>query len=190
MAWIDMIAEDKAEGKLAKLYDKLTGPKNKKVAHVLKVHSLNPDVFEDHLNLYKTIMYGKSNITRKQREMVATFVSNLNECHYWINHHGAALQKLIRDNEKADKIFSEVIADYNTADISKKERAMLCYAEKLTKKPKSVKKEDIKNLKEMGLSDKDILDLNQVVSYFNYVNRIAEGLGIELEEEREEIYKK
>ena len=82
MAWIDMIAEDKAEGKLAKLYDKLTGPKNKKVAHVLKVHSLNPDIFEDHLNLYKTIMYGKSNITRKQREMVATFVSNLNECHY------------------------------------------------------------------------------------------------------------
>ena len=42
----------------------------------------------------------------------------------------------------------------------------------------------------MGLSDKDILDLNQVVSYFNYVNRIAEGLGIELEKEREEIYKK
>jgi len=82
MAWIDMIAEEKAEGKLAELYDKLTGPKNNKVAHVLKVHSLNPDVFEDHLNLYKTIMYGKSNITREQREMVATFVSNINECHY------------------------------------------------------------------------------------------------------------
>jgi len=67
---------------------------------------------------------------------------------------------------------------------------MLCYAEKLTKKPNSVEKEDIKKLKEMGLSDKDILDLNQVVSYFNYVNRIAEGLGIELEDESEEIYKK
>lgn len=67
---------------------------------------------------------------------------------------------------------------------------MLCYAEKLTKKPNSVEKEDIKNLKEMGLSDKDILDLNQVVSYFNYVNRIAEGLGIELEEKKEEIFKK
>jgi len=67
---------------------------------------------------------------------------------------------------------------------------MLCYAEKLTKKPNSVEKEDIKNLKEMGLSDKDILDLNQVVSYFNYVNRIAEGLGIELEDKSEEIYKK
>jgi len=67
---------------------------------------------------------------------------------------------------------------------------MLCYAEKLTKKPNSVKKEDIKRLKEIGLSDKDILDLNQVVSYFNYVNRIAEGLGIDLEEGKEEIYKK
>ncbi|HKL75062.1 MAG TPA: peroxidase-related enzyme [Halanaerobiales bacterium] len=107
-----------------------------------------------------------------------------------MNHHGAALQKLIRDNKKAKKIFSEVIEDYNSANISKRERSMLCYAEKLTKKPNSVKKEDIKRLKEIGLSDKDILDLNQVVSYFNYVNRIAEGLGIDLEEGKEEIYKK
>lgn len=190
MAWIDMIDEEKAEGKLEDLYDKLTGAKSKKVAHVLKVQSLNPKVLEDHLNLYKTIMYGKSNITRKQREMVATFVSNINECHYWINHHGAALQKLIRNEEKAEKIFSEVITDYNIADISEKEKAMLCYAEKLTKKPNSVEKEDISNLKEMGLSNKDILDLNQVVAYFNYVNRVAEGLGIELEEGKEEIYQK
>ena len=82
MSWIDMIDENKAEGKLAELYDKLTGPGNDKVAHILKVHSLNPDVFEAHLNLYKTIMFGKSNLSRKQREMTATLVSNINECHY------------------------------------------------------------------------------------------------------------
>ncbi len=82
MAWIDMVDENKAEGKLAKLYDKLTGPGNDKVAHVLKVHSLNSDVLEAHLNLYKTIMYGKSNLSRKQREMTATVVSNINKCHY------------------------------------------------------------------------------------------------------------
>jgi len=97
---------------------------------------------------------------------------------------------LIRDNKKAKKIFSEVIEDYNSANITKRERAMLCYAEKLTKKPNSIEKDDINNLKDMGLIDKDILDLNQVVSYFNYVNRIAEGLGIDLEEGKEEIYKK
>lgn len=82
MAWIDMVDEDKAEDKLAKLYDKLTRSGNKEVAHVLKVQSLNPDLLEDHLKLYKTIMFGRSNISRRQREMIATVVSDVNDCHY------------------------------------------------------------------------------------------------------------
>jgi len=82
MAWIDMVDENEAEGKLKVLYDKITGRGSSKVAHILKVHSLNPEVLEDHLNLYKTIMFSGSNISRQQREMVATVVSAINDCHY------------------------------------------------------------------------------------------------------------
>ena len=82
MAWIDMVDEDKAEGKLKEIYERITGRGSSKVANVLKVHSLNPQVLEDHLNLYKTIMFAGSNISRKQREMVATVVSTINDCHY------------------------------------------------------------------------------------------------------------
>jgi len=97
---------------------------------------------------------------------------------------------LIRDDEQADKILSGILDDYKSAPISEKEKEMLDYAVKLTKKPASVKKEDLDRLREFDLSDRDILDLNQVVAYFNYVNRIAEGLGIELEEGKEEIFEK
>lgn len=82
MAWIEKVDEDKAEGKLKEVYEKITGRGSSKVAHILKVHSLNPQVLEDHLNLYKTIMFAGSNISRKQREMVATVVSAINDCHY------------------------------------------------------------------------------------------------------------
>ncbi len=82
MAWIDMVDEDKAEGKLKEVYERITGGGSSRVAHILKVHSLNPQVLEDHLNLYKTIMFAGSNISRKQREMVATVVSTINDCHY------------------------------------------------------------------------------------------------------------
>jgi uncharacterized peroxidase-related enzyme len=90
---------------------------------------------------------------------------------------------LIRDDEQADKILSGILDDYNSAPITEKEKAMLDYAVKLTEKPAAVKKEDFDKLRKFELSDKDILDLNQVVAYFNYVNRTADGLGIELEDE-------
>lgn len=75
----------------------------------------------------------------------------------------------------------EIIADYKSADISERRQAMLNYAVKLTEKPQSMSEDDIEPLQKVGLSDRDIHDLNQVVSYFNYVNRGADGLGVKLE---------
>lgn len=92
---------------------------------------------------------------------------------------------MIRDDEQADKILSGILDDYKSAPISEKEKEMLDYAVKLTEKPAAVKKEDLDKLREFDFSDRDILDLNQVVAYFNYVNRTADGLGIELEAEHE-----
>ena len=60
--------------------------------------------------------------------------------------------------------------------------AMLDYASKLTICPKDMIREDVERLREMGYSDRGILDINQIVSYFAYVNRIAGGLGVELED--------
>ena len=60
--------------------------------------------------------------------------------------------------------------------------AMLDYASKLTIYPKDMIREDVERLQEMGYSDRSILDINQIVSYFAYVNRIADGLGVELED--------
>lgn len=77
-----MVDEKNAEGKLSKIYDNLIESRKSKVANVLKVQSLNPELLEDHLNIYKTIMFAKSNISRKQREMIATIVSDANYCHY------------------------------------------------------------------------------------------------------------
>lgn len=61
-------------------------------------------------------------------------------------------------------------------------RALCRYALKLTVYPWDVKESDLSPLRDLDLSDRDIVDANQVVSYFNYVNRVADGLGVELEE--------
>ncbi len=58
---------------------------------------------------------------------------------------------------------------------------MLEYAVKLTSNTCEVKEEDIFNLRKVGFSDEAILDIAQVTAYFNFVNRLASGLGIEIE---------
>lgn len=71
--------------------------------------------------------------------------------------------------------------DYKKANITNKEKAMLDYSYKLTLFPWDMKKSDVENLTKVGFSDKEILDINQIVSYYAYVNRLADGLGVELE---------
>lgn len=81
MAWIKMIAETEAEGALAEMYSKLIEPWGG-VDHIMKIHSLNPPSLVGHFELYKTLMRGKSELSRVQREMIAVVVSALNHCRY------------------------------------------------------------------------------------------------------------
>jgi len=81
MAWIRMIDEDEADGKLGELYGRLTEPWGG-VDNVLKIHSLNPDSLVGHFDLYKTLMRGRSPLSRARREMIAVVVSAANRCHY------------------------------------------------------------------------------------------------------------
>jgi alkylhydroperoxidase family enzyme len=66
-------------------------------------------------------------------------------------------------------------------NLPKQEKLMLYYVQKLTKEPYNIKENDVKALKKVGFTDRDIFDINQVTAYFNYVNRIADGLGVALE---------
>ena len=71
--------------------------------------------------------------------------------------------------------------DFRTAPVGEAERAMLSYADKLTREPWTVTDEDLEPMRRAGLDDRAILDVNQIAAYFAFVNRIADGLGVELE---------
>ncbi len=73
-------------------------------------------------------------------------------------------------------------ADYRTADLSPADRAMLDYAAKLTRTPADVTHSDVDLLRKEGFDDSAILDICQVTAYYAFVNRLADGLGVELED--------
>ena len=81
MPYIKMIDEEKAEGKLNEAYESIVGS-GRKMAHILKIQSLNPEVMKAHYEFYRSIIYGKSGLSRAQREMIATVVSAKNGCFY------------------------------------------------------------------------------------------------------------
>ncbi len=81
-----------------------------------------------------------------------------------------------------DALKEQLVNDYSTAAISDSDRLILEYAEKITRDPTSVTREYVDSLKEKDMSDQMLHDIVQVAGYFNYVNRLADGLGVELEE--------
>jgi uncharacterized peroxidase-related enzyme len=75
-----------------------------------------------------------------------------------------------------------LIDDPETAQLEPRARAIVAYALKLTDQPASTQREDVEKLREVGLDDRGILDLNMLAGYFAFVNRLADGLGVPLEE--------
>ena len=81
MAWIRVVDERDAEGDLASAYAEVAASRGR-VANILKVHSLSPPAMKTHLAFYRQMMFGRSELSRSQREAIAVAVSTVNGCHY------------------------------------------------------------------------------------------------------------
>jgi len=173
MSWINEIDIADADENLKPIYEDLIQSRGK-ISNILKVHSLNPQALKAHLDLYMSIMFGKSGITRKERECIAVVVSRADNCEYCVNHHAESLSRYIKD----EQMLNQIKKNYRLAHLPVRLEAICDFAHKLTTLPGEQSEKDIFTLKKHNLSDKDILDMTLIVAYFNFVNRIALGLGV------------
>jgi uncharacterized peroxidase-related enzyme len=95
-----------------------------------------------------------------------------------MTHHGGSLRRLLRD----DELVAQLQEDYTQAQLSAADRAMVDYAARLTRTPSAIEGSDVEALRQVGFSDRAILDVAQITAYFAFVNRLAEGLGVALED--------
>ncbi len=184
MAWIRVIDEQEADGVLKRLYDEIE-QKRGKVANILKVHSLRPETLKTHLDFYLAVMFAPGGLTRPERELIATVVSVLNDCAYCTRHHAEALNAYWKDPQKLRRL----VEDHTQVKLNARERALLDYAAKLTRSPASVGEQDVEALRRAGLSDEELLQAALITGYFNFVNRVALGLGVEFSEDEARGYK-
>ncbi|MFK7809254.1 MAG: carboxymuconolactone decarboxylase family protein [Saprospiraceae bacterium] len=181
MPWIKTIAYKDAVGKLKNLYEKIKGP-NGYIDNVLTIHSLRPQSLSGHMALYKNVLHHPKNTLPKwYLETLGVYTSQLNKCSYCVEHHAAGLRRLLNDDDRFDNICSAIEKDQMVDVFGGRELAGLNYAKVLTLAHHNISEQDIEALRNSGFDDGEILEINQVVSYFNYVNRTVVGLGVDTE---------
>ena len=139
------------------------------VPNVLKAYAFDMAKLEAFVAMYNDLMLAPSGLSKLEREMIAVAVSSYNRCFYCLVSHGAAVRQY-----SGDPILGELIAmNYRAARLSKRQRAMLDFAVKLTVEPWAVEDEDRETLRHAGFSERDIWDISAVAGFFNMSNRVA-----------------
>ncbi len=177
-AWISMIADADADDDLLDALQLARTPHGT-VDNVMRVHSHRPNTMRGHVALYRAALHDDTNtIPMWLQETISSYVSMLNNCEYSLANHWANARHLINDDQKADAIEAALRIHRPEAVFTGSELALMNYAKKLTLTPGEMIEEDVLTLRNAGLDDGQILEANQIVGYFNYVNRLLNGLGV------------
>jgi uncharacterized peroxidase-related enzyme len=135
-----------------------------------------------HVILYRACLHDQDNtVPMWFQEVISSYVSSLNSCPYSYANHWSNARHLIGDDARADQIEAALKACCPKDAFDGAQLAALTYAEKLTLSPGTMTQTDVAELKRAGCEDGEILEINQIVGYFNYANRLLNGLGVTTE---------
>ena len=177
-SWIEAVADEDATGKLRTLYDRIRAPDGS-IDNIMMIHSLRPHTMEGHMALYKHVLHNTRNTLPKWLlEATGVYVSILNNCEYCTEHHFKGLERLLNDTDKAARMRRAFENNRPEDAFEGRELAIMRYAYALTCDPVHMSSTTLNAMREQGMSDGEILEINQVVAYFAYANRTVIGLGV------------
>ena len=174
MTWIRTIDWESAEGQLRDAYDWQAASLGEP-AEFTMLGSMYPDIVEERLRLYRAVENCPSSLSQIERQCAAWVASLLNG-----TDHCASGLKLKIASLGLDTASMEAIehAPGAAQGLDPRLAAICAHAAQLTTRPTEMAEADIDDLRALGLDDLDIVDLNNMVSYYNYINRVVMGLGL------------
>ena len=180
-AWISMISDAEASDSLRDALDVARTPHGT-VDNVMRVHSHRPNTMHGHVILYRAVLHDEMNtLSTWLQEVIGSYVSLLNDCTYSYSNHWKNAAHLIGNEDRASEVEESLIKRCPEDAFDGAELALLRYAEKLTISPGTMNENDVSDLQAAGFDDGQVLEANQIISYFNYVNRSLNGLGVSTE---------
>jgi uncharacterized peroxidase-related enzyme len=149
-------------------------PIDDEIAGIVASHSLIPDALHHAFATFGALMSADLPLTRRQHEMIAAVVSVTNRCYYCSTSHAEFLRRVTLD----DELVEAIRRDYRTAPIDERDRIMLDYAAQITRDATRITSEDQERLRAAGFDDRGILQITLIAAWFNYINRVADALGV------------
>jgi uncharacterized peroxidase-related enzyme len=144
------------------------------VPNVLTAYTFDQGKLRAFVGMYNDLMLGDSTLSKLEREMIAVVVSSANRCYYCQVAHGQVVRELSGDPALGELL----VMNYRAARLSKKQRAMLDFAHRMTVAPDEVGEADRTALRTAGFKDRDIWDIAAVAAFFNMTNRMATAIDM------------
>ncbi len=173
-AWVKVPADSEAPEDVQVLFGKFK-EKTGFIPNVARNFALTPEHFMRWFRYYDFLMRNedKSQLSRKEREMIAVVVSSANQCEYCLASHSAYLREIT-----GDPVLPDVLAaNFRRAHLTPREHALLEFAHQMTMDSAVMSSADVQMLRAIGLSDEAIFEAAQVAAMFNFTNRIANTMG-------------
>jgi uncharacterized peroxidase-related enzyme len=177
---LPVVEEPEASGEVAKVYAEFREHFGRPaVPGILKCFSSSPEMLKIILQLGKTLVFSEGVLGRRTKEMIATYVSALNDCPYCLDSHAASLRMQGGDEDVLSALIS---GDLTHPGISMPESLLLEFVRKVTVDSHSVDDDDILNLRASGWEEAQIAESIHVAGMFACFNRVANAFGLPSQE--------
>ena len=177
---IKVVEDADATGEVAEAYDYWrAGSGRKQVPGVLKSLSARPDFLKQAVDFSNTIQFSDGHLSRRHKEMIGSYVSFLNSCHYCLDSHAFFL-KMQGVDDQTVAAFLE--GDLNKANLTAGERVLMNYVELVTKAAYRTTPEDVQTLRDAGWKEEQIAEAVYIIALFAMFNRIANAFGVPVQD--------
>lgn len=170
-AWLDVVNVETATPEQVRILEASHPQAKTSDYYLLLVHE--PEILDHRSETYNAIMYAPGGVHRADRELAALTVSRINGCVYCASVHAQRFEQLAKRNQ----IVADVFTDPATAGDNERDKAIIRLATALTESPEDFDASHVQALKDLGMTEKEILDIIHAASIFGWANRLMLNLG-------------
>tara|TARA_Y100000588_G_scaffold361383_1_gene422133 strand:- start:849 stop:1427 length:579 start_codon:yes stop_codon:yes gene_type:complete len=145
------------------------------IPNVLSAYSHDDEQLRTFSRFYNALMFGESGLSNLEKEMIAVVVSCANHCFYCLTAHGCN----VREYSENPILGELMVQNYRAADLKPRHRAMLDFADKLTRATHEITESDRQRLRDNGFTEKDIWDIANIAGFYNMTNRVASAVDMQ-----------